>query len=183
MKRVKGSWVAILAVLSAGFATLLFGSSPVLREARAQGMKEHLVSLQSFNYPKTYIRHRDGLGYTTEISSELDRKDASWRLTRGLADRRHVSFQSVNFPNEYLRHEDGRLKLHDFEDADLFLKDATFKRVNGLAKAGWVSFESVNCPDHFIRHKHGALWVEKNDGTALFAKDATFRFVMPFYRP
>ena len=183
MKRAKVGRVTVLAVVSAGFATLTFGLNPVLREVRAHGEREDLASLQSFNFPKSYIRHRNGLGYITEIRSELDRKDASWHLTHGLANRDHVSFRSVNFPNAFLRHQEGRLKLHDFEDADLFRKDATFKRVNGLAEAGWVSFESVNYPDCFIRHKYGELWVEKNDGTELFVKDATFRIVEPFYRP
>jgi hypothetical protein len=164
-------------------AALVFESSGARQEARAQGKKEQLASLQSFNYPKTYIRHRDGLGYITEISSELDRKDASWHLTHGLEGRDHVSFRSANYPKQYLRHQEGRIKLHEFEDVELFRKDATFKRVNGLAKGGWVSFESVNYPDHFIRHKDGELWVEKNDGSELFAMDATFRIVEPFWRP
>jgi hypothetical protein len=183
MTRTKASRIAVLTVLLTGFATLTFGSGLVLKEARAQGKKEQLASLQSFNYPMAYIRHRDGLGFATEISSELDRKDASWRLVPGLADRSHVSFESVNYPNAFLRHQDGRLKLHDYEDADLFRNDATFKPVNGLAKGGWTSFESVNYPDHFIRHKDGELWVEKNDGSELFAKDATFKRVSSFYRP
>jgi hypothetical protein len=183
MKSATAGRSAVLAVVLAGLATLAFGSNPVLQVARAQGKKEHIASLQSLNFPKAYIRHRDGLGFVTEISTELDRKDASWHLTHGLADRDHVSLRSVNFPKAYLRHQDGRLKLHDLEDAELFRKDATFKRINGLAKGGWTSFESVNFPDHFIRHKDGELWVEKNDGTELFAKDATFRIVEPFYKP
>jgi hypothetical protein len=141
-------------------------------------------SLQSLNSPKSYIRSRDGLGYTTEINSELDRKDASWYVCRGLAGGDTVSFRSVNNPKQYLRHHGGRLKLHDFVDADLFKQDASFKRINGLGKGGWVSFESVNYPGYFLRHhKDGELWVEKNDGSELFAKDATFRIVEPFYKP
>jgi hypothetical protein len=184
MKRSKAARVAAVALVCAGLAAFVFGSSLVVQEVRAQGKKkEHLASLQSFNYPKTYIRHRDNLGFISEISSELDRKDSSWYFTPGLADRAHVSFRSVNYPKAFLRHQEGRVKLHEFEDAELFRQDATFKRINGLAKGGWVSFESVNFPDHFIRHKDGELWVEKNDGTELFAKDATFRIVDPFYRP
>jgi tetratricopeptide (TPR) repeat protein/ubiquitin-protein ligase len=153
----------------------------VPRPLRAQD--EKLLSLQSLNSPKTYVRSRDGLGFTTEISSELDRKDASWYVCPGLAGGDTVSFRSVNYPKQYLRHQEGRVKLHDFEDADLFKQDASFKRINGLGKGGGVSFESVNYPGCFLRHKDGELWVERNDGSELFAKDATFRIVEPFYKP
>jgi hypothetical protein len=183
MTQVKTKAVAILVGVSVGLTALAIGSSPALQEVRAQEKKERLGSFQSFNYPKTYVRHRDGLGFATEIGSELDRKDASWYVGPGLAGDNSVSFRSVNYPKQYLRHQDGRVKLHDFEDTDLFKNDASFKRVNGLAKGGWVSFESVNFPDHFIRHRDGELWVEKNDGSELFAKDATFRMVDPFFRP
>jgi hypothetical protein len=183
MTQAKARAVAILVCVSVGVTALLMDWSPVVPEARAQAKKERIGSLQSFNYPKTYIRHRDGLGFTTEISSELDRKDASWHLRPGLAGGNTLSFKSVNYPKQYLRHQDGRIKLQDAEDEDLFKNDASFKRINGLAQGGWVSFESVNFPDHFIRHKEGELWVEKNDGSELFAKDATFRIVDPFFRP
>jgi ubiquitin-protein ligase len=141
---------------------------------------EKLLSLESLNSPKTYVRSRDGLGFITEISTELDRKDASWVVCPGLAGGDTVSFRSVNDPKQYLRHQDGRIKLHDFEDADLFKQDASFKQVNGLGKGGWVSFESVNYPGCFLRHKDEELWAERNDGSELFAKDATFRIVEPF---
>ena len=32
------------------------------------------VAIQSFNYPRTYIRHRDGLGFATEINSARQRR-------------------------------------------------------------------------------------------------------------
>ena len=179
MTQARGRVAAILV----GLTALVIGASTALPEGRAQEEKKRLGSIQSFNYPKTYIRHRDGLGFVTEISTELDRKDASWHLGPGLAGPQTVSFRSVNSPKQYLRHQEGRVKLHALEEAELFKQDASFKRVNGLAKGGWVSFESVNFPDHFIRHKDGELWVEKNDGSELFAKDATFRIVDPFFKP
>jgi hypothetical protein len=183
MTRSKANAAALVACVSAGLAAALIGPGPSLPQGRAQEKQERLASLQSLNYPKAYIRHRDGLGFATEISSELDRKDASWYAGPGLAGEGTVSFRSVNYPKQYLRHQDGRVKLHELEDADLFRKDASFKRINGLAKGGWVSFESVNFPDHFLRHKDGELWVEKNDGSELFTQDATFRIVEPFFRP
>jgi hypothetical protein len=179
MTRSKVRVVAILV----GLTALGIGSGLALQEVQAQERRERLGSLQSFNYPNTYIRHRDGLGFASEIHSRLDRKDASWYLVPGLAGDDTVSFRSVNYPNAFLRHQDGRLKLNDYEDSDLFRNDASFKRVNGLARGGWMSFESVNYPDYFIRHRNGELWVERNNGSELFAKDATFRILDPFFRP
>jgi hypothetical protein len=183
MIQAKVRAVVFLVCVWGALIVLAMGSSPALQEAQAQDTKARLGSLRSLNYPKTYIRHRDGLGFITEISSELDRKDASWHIGHGLAGHNTVSFRSVNHPRQYLRHQEGRLKLQGFEDNDLFREDASFKRVNGLGKGGWTSFESLNFPNHFIRHKDGELWVEKNDGSELFAKDATFRIVEPFYKP
>lgn len=176
---IKAKALAILVCVSVGIPFLVLGSSATLQEARAEEKKEQLRSVQSYNFPKAFIRHKDGLGFATEISSELERKQASWYVCPGLAGGDTISFRSLDFPNQYLRHPDGRLKLHDFEDADLFKKDASYKRFNGLAKDGWTSFESVNFPDCFIRHKAGEIWVEKNNGTEVFAKDATFRLVDP----
>jgi Alpha-L-arabinofuranosidase B (ABFB) domain len=188
MTRVRRSGLAFLCLVSAVLVVLIFGTGVLRPEARAQDRpagkkRDKVASIQSFNYPKTFIRHRDGRGFATEIESDLDRKDASWHLSEGLADRAHVSFRSVNYPRQYLRHQEGRLKLHDFEDAELFRNDATYKIVKGLADRDWVSFESQNYPGCYIRHKNGELWVEENDGTELFAKDATFRIGRPHYRP
>jgi hypothetical protein len=164
-------------------AALLATGPNVAPEAHAQDAKTKVISLQSYNYPKTYVRHRDFLGETTEINSELDRKDASFYLMPGLADGNLVSFRSLNNPKHYLRHQEGRLKLHELEDADLFRKDATFRRVDGLANKTWYSFESLNFPGHYIRHKNAELWVEKNDGTELFREDATFFIVDALQKP
>lgn len=134
-----------------------------------------IVRLQSMNFPGLFIRHRNFLGELTRITSDLDRKDASFRIVPGLADRRFVSFESVNYPGYYLRHEGFRIKLVRGTDNDLFRKDATFKRVPGLASPSMVSFESYNHPGYYIRHRDFQLFLEKGT-TDLFRQDATFRF-------
>ncbi len=139
-------------------------------------------SIQSYNYPDYYIRHRNSLGEITTIVSTLDKKDATFKLVPGLADSRYVSFESVNYPGYYLRHQNSQIKLHKKTDDELFKKDSTFKIVPGLADSNWVSFESYNYPDYFIRHKNGYLYIEKGD-TDLFRKDTTFRLVTPEYQP
>ena len=45
-------------------------------------------SIQSYNYPDYFIRHRNYLGEITTIVSTLDKKDATFKLVPGLADSR-----------------------------------------------------------------------------------------------
>ena len=137
-------------------------------------------SLQSYNYPDHFIRHRNYFGEITRIVSQLDRKDATFRIVPGLANSRYVSFESLNYPGYYLRHQGFRIKLHRRTPDLLFRKDATFKKVPGLANRSWVSFESYNYPGRFIRHRGYHLYIESGN-TDLFRKDATFRFVQPKY--
>ncbi len=130
-------------------------------------------SFESFNYPGEYIRHQNGVGEKSRITSDPDRKDASFRMVRGLAGTCY-SLESVNFPGEYLRHQDSRIKLNRDDGTDLFRKDATFCARNGLANAEDVSFETSNYPGFFLTHNNGHLFIERRQD-ALFAKDATFK--------
>ena len=134
---------------------------------------------ESYNYPGRYIRHRNYLGELTEVRSDLDRKDASFRQVAGLAGR-CSSFESVNFPGHYLRHQNYRIKLNRYENSDLFRKDATFCLQRGLANPAYTSFESFNYPGHYIRHKNFLLYIERGQGD-LFNKDTTFRFTGPLF--
>ena len=67
--------VGLLAFIT---SLLLGGIIPVL------GSEVDTSSFESYNYPGFYIRHRDYLGAITEISSDLDRQDATFRLVPGL---------------------------------------------------------------------------------------------------
>ena len=135
-------------------------------------------SLQSYKYPARYVRHQDALDQLTEISSPLDRRDATFRVVPGLADGRYVSFESANYPNHFLRHQDYRLKLHPRSEEWLFKADATFLPVGGLADASATSFRSFNYPNRYLRHKDFHLWVEAGTDD-LFRRDATFEVVPP----
>ncbi|MFM6012320.1 MAG: AbfB domain-containing protein [Dolichospermum sp.] len=154
------------------FATLIFTTSLVcggITPAQA----DDVASFKSYNYPGYYIRHQNGLGELTKISSDLDKKDASFRIIPGLAGD-CVSLESVNYPGYFLRHQDSRVKLNPKEDTDLFRKDATFCIYESeLDPAGSVSIKSYNYPDRYLRHKNGHLYVEKGSGD-LFNKDSTF---------
>ena len=134
-----------------------------------------IVTLQSMNFPDLFICHQYYLGELAGISTNLDRKNASFRIVPGLANGDLVSFESVNFPGYYLCHQGFRIKLAQGANNDQFRKDATFKRVPGLANSSMVSFESYNFPGYYIRHRDFHLYLEKGN-TDLFRNDATFKF-------
>lgn len=132
-------------------------------------------SLESENYPGHFARHRDYLAYITEVSTQLDRDDATWRLVPGLAGKGY-SLESRNFPGWYLRHSGYRLRISPYSTTRLFKADATFYLRKGLSRSGgkWRSLESFNYPNHFIRHRNYELWLDKNNDSRLFKRDATF---------
>jgi len=143
------------------------------------------VALQSFNYPDHFIRHRNRLGEISVVGTDMDRKDATFRIVPGLAEnqypslqKEYISLQSVNYPGYYLRHQNYTVKLHKYSDDDLFKKDATFRLIPGLADRTWSSLESLNYPGFCIRHKDFKLNLGKGNGD-LFRKDATFKILSP----
>ncbi|MGB3341693.1 MAG: AbfB domain-containing protein [bacterium] len=137
-----------------------------------------IVSLQSYNYPDHCIRHRDFLGEITIITSDFDKKDATFKIVPGLADSKLISFESVNYPGYYLRYENFRINLHKYSDDQLYKKDATFKKVPGLADESWSSFESYNYPGYYVRHRDYHLYIEEGSDD-LFKKDVTFKIAAP----
>lgn len=137
------------------------------------------VSYQAINYPTYFVRHRNFLGELTQIpfNSELDRRDATFRVVPGLAGS-GISIQATNFPGYYLRHQGFRLKLQSGPIDSLFRNDATFLIVPGLANSSKLSFRSLNYASHYIRHRGFHLYLEKGSDS-LFRQDATFAAVSP----
>jgi DNA-binding beta-propeller fold protein YncE len=146
-------------------------------------------SFCSYNYSDRYIRHSFFSGELTQITSDLDKEDATFRIVPGLADStitdmyQCVSFESWNFPGFFLVEEEGRLVLcqralcnEDFEGR------ATFRQIAGLADGSAASFESFAKPGHFICHSSFHIYVQEGTGTQ-FEQDATFRLVAPQYDP
>ncbi len=88
------------------------------------------VSLESINYPGHYLRHQDFRlrlqRLSTEADKDLFRRDASFRVTAGLADSRGISLESLNFPDHFIRHRNFHLYLDKNDDSRLFREDATF---------------------------------------------------------
>jgi hypothetical protein len=129
--------------------------------------------IRSYNYSEQYVRHSNYLGEISPMRSDLDREDASFTITPGLADPNKISFESANFPGYFLRDKDGRVRLHRNDGSQAFNDDATFAQVPGIADPSWSSFESHRYPGKFLRHRNFNLWVEKGHGE-LFRNDATF---------
>ncbi|MBB5867177.1 hypothetical protein F4553_000556 [Allocatelliglobosispora scoriae] len=138
------------------------------------------ISLQSFNFSDRFVRHMGQLGELTPITSDLDRRDATFRLIDGLSDSRFVTFAASNLANHVLRQQGTRLRLDDKAAADsTFRADATFILTPGLADATAVSLRSVSQPDRFVRHRQFHLYVEQvvGDGDLM---DATFTIASGF---
>ena len=136
-------------------------------------------SIIALTYPDHYVRSRNWVGELIAIASDLDRRDASFCLAVGLADRRLMSFESVNC-RRYLRDHNGEVKFQPEPTAplqrQLFAEDVTFILRPGLADVSWVSFESYNKPGLYLRHRDWKLWVEGGRDER-FSDDATFRLV------
>lgn len=132
------------------------------------------ASFRSVNYPTRYVRHRNFLGELSEVSSDLDRRDASFRVVPGLADPNAVSLAATNLSSHFLRHQGFRLKLQPSSGDDLFKRDATFRTVPGLSDPTKTSFQSINFPNHYIRHRGFSLYLETGSDP-VFRSDATFQ--------
>lgn len=132
-------------------------------------------SFRSFNYPDRYLRHRNFAAELTAISpaSQLERHDATFRISSGLAGGNSISLESSNYPGHFLRHQSLQLKLHPFANDDLYRRDSSFHVRPGLANGSLVSFESVNYPGYYLRHRSFQFFLEQGDDE-LFRNDATF---------
>lgn len=155
------------------------------------------MSIQSYNYQNKYVRHRDFGGQLTEITSDLDKSDATFYGGRG--DRNPVVgegtyFAASNWRSFRLRHQNFEIKLQEepsfsidpnrpssylTPEAELYYADSTFRIVPGLADGSWVSFQSVNFQDRYLRHRNFTLYLEPATDD-LARADATFRIVNGF---
>ena len=168
---MKKAFFALAMILSALPISIYASITPAIAQR---------ISIKSYNYPNQYIRHRNGIGEISDISSVLDRADATFIQKPGLASASCASFESSNFPGLFLRHSFGQIVLNINDSSDLFRNDATFCFKPGLANSSnSLSFESYNFPTYYIRHKYGKLYIDRFDSDPLFLKDATFNIVAP----
>lgn len=144
-------------------------------------------SLQAYRPENHYMRHAGFLGRIGRTKTDLDVRDAKFRVVPGLADKNCVSFEATNVRDHYLKHAFFRIVLAKRLDERKFSEDATFCIVWGLHKTtrsgnDSMSFRSFNFPDRYIRHRNFELWLDPLENTALFRDDATFFMVQPAAR-
>jgi hypothetical protein len=88
------------------------------------------------NFPGHYLRHRSWEGWLDKFDgSDLNAKDATFYVRRGLADPAGVSFESVNYPGHFLRHSSYLMRLDRHDGSPLFAADATFKITDPASRA------------------------------------------------
>ena len=150
--------------------------------ALASVQEPKLRSLQAYRPQDHYMRHAGFVGRVGPTKTELDVRDAKFRVVPGLADKNCVSFESTNVRDHYFKHAFGRIVLAKRLDEQKFREDATFCIVWGLHKTtrsgvDAMSFRSFNFPDRYIRHRNFELWLDPFENTSLYRDDATFFMV------
>ncbi|MET0402256.1 MAG: AbfB domain-containing protein [Cystobacter sp.] len=137
------------------------------------------VSIESYIFPDSYIRHRNGRGEVSFIRDIWNPDDAVFIVVPGLADNRCISFESVNYPDHFLTQDGTNTFLDRFVSNNLdYAEDATFCPRPGLADARDLSFETCNYPDSYLNVYNNGLFVD--DGFGLeFDQDATFLLTPP----
>jgi hypothetical protein len=84
------------------------------------------VSFESVNHPGQYLRHSNfELVLARDDGTALFDRDATFKMTEGLADEWCTSFQSYNYPAQHLRHSGFELQLDPIASA-IDRADATF---------------------------------------------------------
>ncbi len=161
----------IISPFSFTFKALLVGLAIVFGDVTVAAQS---IFLQSVSNPDQFIRYQYSKGVVTEIVTDLDKSDATFRIVRGVSPKCSdcISLESVNFPGMYLRHQNYRLILTTISN-DLDRADASFRQVGGLAGMG-NSYESFNFPNHFIRTLNGALSIEAKKEDPAYYRDASF---------
>lgn len=142
----------------------------------------YLASYESMAYPGSFMRRVQEKGFITpvDVSSQLDRDEATFEMIPGLYDVRCVTFRAQSRPINVFRHAGSRLYLHAPDLDDLFLADATFCEEAGLGDPEGISFRSVNYPQRVIHVRNeNELWIDDLTDTPEFAAEATFYRVSP----
>ncbi|NYE94878.1 hypothetical protein FHU41_001099 [Psychromicrobium silvestre] len=120
------------------------------------------------------VRHENGLGYVNNLvtasSTELQRKDASWKVVPGLADPKCYSFESVSLPGKYLYADSStaRTGIVSAPRADL----ATW--CGRIARSGTgINLQWYANPTRILRHNSGNLYAGTSGGPISGADSAT----------
>ena len=63
---------------------------------------------------------------TVYNKDETFKKDATFKIQKGLINKNAYSFESLNYPGFFIRHKQSLLMISN-ENSELFKNDATFK--------------------------------------------------------
>ncbi len=138
-----------------------------------------LRSLQSSNFPATYVANVGGAARLITPASASDRQQSTFRQVAGLAGQ-GVSFMSSTASNQYLRHQNFQIWQQTSDGGDIFKRGATFNQRAALSgtcgcnSGTCASYESIDWPGYYLRHQNFTLYLAKPDGGDLFKQDASF---------
>ncbi|WP_369238416.1 AbfB domain-containing protein [Streptomyces sp. R21] len=144
------------------------GSSPRPKPSTAG------TSIRSVNYPDRYWQVSGGYVALAPADSAADRRDATFKRVKGLADASCYSFTTAD--GGYLRHRDFVLRDERDDGSSLFERDATFCP-RPSPYSGAVTLESINYPGRFLRHQNFRLRLDPYQNSALYQADSAFLLV------
>ena len=128
-------------------AVVSAGSSTALKQDATwkvvRGLADaNCYSLESVNYPGSFLRHRDfRIRLERNNSNPVFKQDATWCVRDGLSGT-GLTFESKNFPGSYLRHYNGQLWLarkggsNAFDNANTFEQDVSWNLADPWATGG-----------------------------------------------
>ena len=91
------------------------------------------ISFKALWDPNSYLRQMDFLTYVHPFQrTRVYQLDACFLPVQGNIGVGKISFESVKYAKHYLRHQYYRIKLHTYENHDLYLRDSTFNELLGL---------------------------------------------------
>ncbi|MFJ6081813.1 AbfB domain-containing protein [Streptomyces sp. NPDC092369] len=135
-------------------------------------------SVRSVNYPDRYWHVSGDYVKLDPITSAAARKDATFKLVKGLAKADCYSFATAD--GTYLRHRDFVLRAERNDGSALFKQDATFCR-RASSITGAIMLESVNYPGRYLRHQNFQLVLDSEYGhqrsSSQYQADSAFLLV------
>ncbi|MFF4213930.1 AbfB domain-containing protein [Streptomyces sp. NPDC001796] len=131
-------------------------------------------SVRSVNYPDRYWHISGDYVKLDPIGSAPARRDATFRVVKGLAKATCYSFATAD--GSYLRHRNFLLRDEPDDGSSLFRQDATFCP-RPSSYFGAIMLESVNYPGRFLRHQSFRLKLDPYQADDLYRADSAFRLV------
>ena len=136
--------------------------------------------LESVNYRREYLRHRDSKLYKEKGRGKLYYKDSTFKVVMAInGDWRYRSLESVNYPGHYIRHRGSKGYISACPSHHILCRnDASWKVQHGLARGrsgeGAVSLRSYNYAGYFLRHQTSRVKISRHVRTTLYIEDSSW---------